>query len=233
MMKKILLFLFINGLAFGQAEKQHNGLLSNTRFGKGMGIFVNIGSENFEIDGYMDINTDFGLFGDLWFSQVDFDQNTNTELNTSLGYALRIKPNTTVGLGYSKFSYLDDDASFLNDEGELFIGVAIGPATGVVFIDSEPYSLDYLCKIDMNHGPLKNFSADIFLQGYFEGQNYDIDISIIKNVYNHFTLGYILSREKYDYEQPYKFIKNGESYIKNSFQKEERFFHKIYAGYTF
>ena len=100
MMKRILFFLFISVSAHGQAEKQRNG----TRFGKGMGVFVNAGSEQFEIDGYMDADMDFGLFGDLWFGQIDFDQNTNIELNTSLGYALQIKPNTAVGLGYSKFS---------------------------------------------------------------------------------------------------------------------------------
>ena len=233
MMKRVLVFLFINALALGQEKKQYNGLFSNTRFGKGMGIFVNGGSEKFEIDGYMDINTDFGLFGDLWFSQIDFDQNTDIELNTSLGYALQIKINTAIGLGYSKFSYLDDDASFLNDEGEFFIGSVIGPVTGVVFMDSEPNSLDYFCKIDMNHGPLKNFPADIFLQGYFEEENYDIGISIIKNIYNHFTLGYILSREKYDYEQPHKFMKNGQTYMKNTIKKEEGFFHTIHAGYIF
>ena len=85
----------------------------------------------------------------------------------------------------------------------------------------------------MNHGPLKNVPADIFLQGYFEEENYDINISIIKNIHNHFTVGYMLSREKYDYEQPHKFIKNGQSYMKNTIEKEEGFFHTIYAGYIF
>ena len=122
MMKRILFFLFISVLAHGQADKQRNGLFSNTRFGKGMGVFVNGGSEQFEIDGYMNADMDFGLFVDLWFSQVDFDQNTNIELNTSLGYALQIKPNTAVGLGYSKFSYLGDEVSFLHDEGSCFLG---------------------------------------------------------------------------------------------------------------
>ena len=233
MMKRILFFLFISVSAHGQAEKQRNGLLSNTRFGKGMGVFVNAGSEQFEIDGYMDADMDFGLFGDLWFSHVDFDQNTNIELNTSLGYALQIKPNTAVGLGYSKFSYLGDEVSFLHDEGELFFGTVIGPVTGVVFIDSESNNLNYLGKIDMNHGPLKNVPADIFLQGYFEEENYDINISIIKNIHNHFTVGYMLSREKYDYEQPHKFMKNGQAYMKNTIEKEEGFFHTIYAGYIF
>jgi len=39
--------------------------------------------------------------------------------------------------------------------------------------------------------------------------------------------------EKYDYEQPHKFIKNGQSYMKNTIENEEGFFHTIYAGYIF
>ena len=198
-----------------------------------MGVFVNGGSEQFEIDGYIDANMDFGLFGDLWFSQLDFDKNTNIELNTNLGYALKLRSNTAVGLGYSKLSYLGDEVSFLGDQGDIFFGTSVGPITAIIFIGSENKNLDYLGKIDMNQGPLKNIPADIFLQGYFEQENYDINISITKNIHSDFTVGYMLSREKYDNEQSYRFTKNGQTYMKYAIEKEEGFFHTIYAGYIF
>ena len=42
----------------------------------------------------------------------------------------------------------------------------------------------------------------------FEKDSYDINFSFIKNIYDHITFGYMLSREKFDREYPQKFIKN-------------------------
>lgn len=232
-MRSILFLLLISFSSYAQIGDQRNGLLSGTRFGKGMGIFVNGGSENFEIDGYLDADTDFGLFGDLWFSQIDFDQTTNIEINTSLGYMLQLKPKSAIGFGYSMYSYLGDNISFQNDEGELFLGVIIGPVTGIIFFDNGLSNFNYLSKIDMKYGLLKDVPFEFFFQCYFEEQNYDINLSIIKNIYDHFIFGYMLSREKYDREYRQKFVKNGQSYIINQVQQEEGFFHKIYVGYVF
>ena len=70
------------------------------------------------------------------------------------------------------------------------------------------------------------------IKGIVNNKRY-LFISIIKNIHNHFTVGYMLSREKYDYEQPHKFMKNGQTYMKNTIKKEEGFFHTIHAGYIF
>ena len=90
-----------------------------------------------------------------------------------------------------------------------------------------------LCKIDLNYGPLKKIPIDIFLQGYFEQENFDINISFIKRIKDHFTLGYILSREKYDDIQTRSFVKNGQNYTMDFINNEQGIFHKIYAGLVF
>ena len=232
-MAKLCILIFLLFFPFLMAEDKRNSIISRSGFGKNIGVFVNGGTEEFEIDGYIDANMDFGLFADIWFSQVDFDQNSDIELNTSLGYLLEITKNFSAGIGYSKFSYLGDDQSFKNDEGEFFFGAVIGPATGLIFLDYEFYKFDYMCKIDLNHGPLKKIPIDIFLQGYFEQENFDINISFIKRIKDHFTLGYILSREKYDDIQTRSFVKNGQNYTIDFINNEQGIFHKIYAGLVF
>ena len=53
--------------------------IKNKNFEFELGTFLNIGSEQFEFDGYLEMKTRSGIFSDIWFDQVDLNQDTDVQ----------------------------------------------------------------------------------------------------------------------------------------------------------
>tara|TARA_B100001250_G_scaffold294958_1_gene256518 strand:+ start:421 stop:1116 length:696 start_codon:yes stop_codon:yes gene_type:complete len=224
-----LVFIFLI-LGFSQAQK--NNIL-NSSSDYGLGLFSNFGSEGFEIDGYIEANLLNGFFFELGINQIDFDEESSIQLIPSLGFAYQIKNNMSMGLGYSRYTNIED----INDnEDEFFLGSILGPLTSIVSYEINTNFFNYLFILDLNFGPLKSFPISLSSYNYIENDNFDFNFRLEKDLNKNLSIGYIISREKYDYEPDFKFKgKSGNSgkYGKSLVSKDEAFFHTFYLGFLF
>ncbi len=221
-------FVFIFLIAsFSQAQK--NNILKNSS-DYSLGLFSNVGSEGFEIDGYVEANLLNGIFFELGVNQIDLDEESSMQLVPSLGLAYQVRKNLSVGLGYSLYTNIDNS----NENGdEIFFGSILGPITGVLSYDIDTNFFNYLFIIDFNFGPLKSFPISLTSYNYIENDNFDFNFRLEKSINKNLSIGYIISRERYDYEDSFQFKAKSEKYGKSAVLKDEAFFHTFFFGFLF
>ena len=229
----LLLFQLLLDLSYAQSPDIRTGLFSSGRFGNSAGIFMNTGDNQFELDGFIETETNFGLYGNIWFSQIDFDEDTNIEMNTTIGYVKKYKNRAKLGMGYTKYSDIGNEVSIINDQEEVFIGVDTGPITFAVFYELDSMVPDFLGTINLNYGPLSDIPLDISLLGYIEKENYELSTIVSKVFQKNLSIGYILTWEKYGNDETIKYNKEGQEYSKQIEYEFTGFFNTIYIGFVF
>ena len=192
---------------------------------------MNTGENQFELDGFIETETNFGLYGNIWFSQIDFDEDTNIEMNTTIGYVKKYKNRAKLGMGYTKYSDIGNEVSIINDQEEVFIGVDTGPITFAVFYELDSMVPDFLGTINLNYGPLSDIPLDISLLGYIEKENYELSTIVSKVFQKNLSIGYILTWEKYGNDETIKYNKEGQEYSKQIEYEFTGFFNTIYIGF--
>ncbi len=100
-MKIISITLLWLSISFCQTAKQSSGAL-NSNIGMSAGTYANAGTDKMEVDGFFEIQSINGLYGDVWFSQLDLDSETSLEFNFSLGWMIEIAPDLTLAGGNFK-----------------------------------------------------------------------------------------------------------------------------------
>jgi len=229
----ILLLQLLLDISYAQSPDIRTGLFSSGRFGNSAGIFMNTGDNQFELDGFIETETNFGLYGNIWFSQIDFDEDTNIEMNTTIGYVKKYKNRAKLGMGYTKYSDIGNEVSIINDQEEVFIGVDTGPITFAVFYELDSMVPDFLGTINLNYGPLSDIPLDISLLGYIEKENYELSTIVSKVFQKNLSIGYILTWEKYGNDETIKYNKEGQEYSKQIEYEFTGFFNIIYMGFVF
>ena len=233
MFRGMIILLLLLDISYAQSPDIRSGLFSNGRFGNSAGIFMNTGDDQYEFDGFFETETNFGLYGNIWFSQIDFDMDTNIEMNTTIGYAKKYKDLAKLGMGYTKYSYIGDEVSLMNDQAEIFVGADTGPITFAVFYEPDSMVPDFLGTINLNYGPLSDIPLDISLLGYIEKENYELNIRVSKVVQKYLSIGYILTWEKYGNDKKIKYNIEGQEYSKQIEYESTGFFNIIYIGFVF
>ena len=229
----LLLLQLLLDISYAQSPDIRTGLFSSGRFGNSAGIFMNTGDNQFELDGFIETETNFGLYGNIWFSQIDFDKDTNIEMNTTIGYVKKYKNRAKLGMGYTKYSDIGNEVSIINDQEEVFIGVDTGPITFAVFYELDSMVPDFLGTINLNYGPLSDIPLDISLLGYIEKENYELSTIVSKVFQKNLSIGYILTWEKYGNDETIKYNKEGQEYSKQIEYEFTGFFNTIYIGFVF
>ena len=229
----LLLLQLLLDILYAQSPDIRTGLFSSGRFGNSAGIFMNTGDNQFELDGFIETETNFGLYGNIWFSQIDFDEDTNIEMNTTIGYVKKYKNRAKLGMGYTKYSDIGNEVSIINDQEEVFIGVDTGPITFAVFYELDSMVPDFLGTINLNYGPLSDIPLDISLLGYIEKENYELSTIVSKVFQKNLSIGYILTWEKYGNDETIKYNKEGQEYSKQIEYEFTGFFNTIYIGFVF
>ena len=233
MFRGMIILLLLLDISYAQSPDIRTGLFSSGRFGNSAGIFMNTGDNQFELDGFIETETNFGLYGNIWFSQIDFDEDTNIEMNTTIGYVKKYKNRAKLGMGYTKYSDIGNEVSIINDQEEVFIGVDTGPITFAVFYELDSMVPDFLGTINLNYGPLSDIPLDISLLGYIEKENYELSTIVSKVFQKNLSIGYILTWEKYGNDETIKYNKEGQEYSKQIEYEFTGFFNTIYIGFVF
>jgi len=226
-MKIISITLLWLSISFCQTAKQSSGAL-NSNVGMSAGAYANAGTDKMEVDGFFEIQSINGLYGDLWFSQLDLDSETSLEFTSSLGWMKEIAPDLTLAAGISNNTELNGES--LN---ELFIGGNISLFTGLAFSGINDTPSNFIGIFDLNFGPLKNIPVDLSVMSVTENSASDLFFMVKKTTAKGFTAGYTFSRERFELEETRTFTKQGHTIIKTVPVQQDGFFNTIYVGVTF
>jgi len=226
-MKIILTTLLWLSISFCQTSKQSFGAL-NPNIGMSAGAYANAGADKMEIDGFFEIQSINGLYGDVWFSQLDLDSETSLEFTSSLGWMIEIAPDLTLAGGISNNTELNGES--LN---ELFIGGNISLFTGLAFSGINDTPSNFIGIFDLNFGPLKNISVDLSMMSVSDKDGSDIFFMLKKTMTKGFIAGYTFSRERFESEEKRTFTKQGHTKSWTVPVQQDGFFNTIYIGVTF
>jgi hypothetical protein len=226
-MKIISITLLWLSISFCQTAKQSSGAL-NSNVGMSAGAYANAGTDKMEVDGFFEIQSINGLYGDLWFSQLDLDSETSLEFTSSLGWMKEIAPDLTLAAGISNNTELNGES--LN---ELFIGGNISLFTGLAFSGINDTPSNFIGIFDLNFGPLKNIPVDLSVMSVTENSASDLFFMVKKTTAKGFTAGYTFSRERFELEETRTFTKQGHTKSWTVPVQQDGFFNTIYIGVTF
>ena len=214
-----------------QSVDQGSNMLQS-KLGTGAGGFINAGTDGFEIDGFFEIQTRNGLFGEAWVNQLDMDSETNTALNASAGIMRKISPGLILGGGYSNYTEINNDMLH-----EMFFGANLNIFTGVVFLGvGGELSPNFLGIADLNTLS-QSIPVDLSLMGIysenFDESGYDLFFRASRTFATGLSLGYTFSRERYEDEESRTFTKQGHTKTFTVPVPAEGYFNTIYIGFTF
>ena len=226
-MKIISITLLWLSISFCQTTKQSSSAL-NSNIGMSAGAYANAGTDKMDVDGFFEIQSINGLYGDVWFSQLDLDSETSLEFTSSLGWMKEIAPDLTLAAGISNNTELNGES--LN---ELFIGGNISLFTGLAFSGINDTPSNFIGIFDLNFGPLKNIPVDLSVMSVTENSASDLFFMVKKTTAKGFTAGYTFSRERFELEETRTFTKQGHTIIKTVPVQQDGFFNTIYVGVTF
>jgi hypothetical protein len=181
-----------------------------------------------EVDGFFEIQFINGLYGDVWFSNLDMDSETSLELNSSLGWMKEIAPDLTLAGGISNSTELNGER--LN---EFFIGGNISLFTGLAFFGINDTPSNFIGIFDLNFGPLKNIPVDLSMMSVSDEEGSDIFFMFKKTTTKGFIAGYTFSRERFESEETRTFTKQGHTYSFPVAVQQDGFFNTLYIGVTF
>jgi len=226
-MKLILTILLWLSISFCQTAKQSSGAL-NPNIGMSAGAYANAGTDKMEVDGFFEIQSINGLYGDVWFSQLDLDSETSLEFTSSLGWMKEIAPDLTLAAGISNNTELNGER--LN---EFFIGGNISLFTGLAFFGINNTPSNFIGIFDLNFGPLKNIPVDLSMMSVTENSASDLFFMLKKTTTKGFTAGYTFSRERFESEETRTFTKQGHTKSWTFPVQQDGFFNTIYIGIIF
>lgn len=139
-----------------------------------------------------------GFYADVWASQVNFDGEKDYEVNYSAGFSSNLGEHVSYDVGYLKYSYMEDDVDFVDDVGEVYGSVSVGPLSGTVFRDIEAKTSFYQGSV--NFGEMVGLPLDV--EG-FVGRGEDEEFSYGGSVgksWKNFTVSYTYTTKETEIE---------------------------------
>jgi len=222
-MKQIFILIGFISIVFCQDLAQ-NPKLGKT-FGTNTGVFFNAGTNRLDLEGFFEIQSSQGLFGEIWVMQLDRDAETAAEVNSTFGWMKEVAPNMILGGGFSNYANQN-----LN---EIFMGGNIGLLTLIGFFGLEESPTNLLGIFDLNFGPLKNISVDLSMMSVSDEDGSDIFFMLKKTMTKGFIAGYTFSRERFESEEKRTSTKQGHTKSWTVPVQQDGFFNTIYIGVTF
>tara|TARA_B100001250_G_C19712670_1_gene749933 strand:- start:472 stop:1191 length:720 start_codon:yes stop_codon:yes gene_type:complete len=226
--KLFIIFVILSCSFLLAQQTMGNKILDLNNFGSEIGSFINIGSDYLEIDGYVELKTRFGIFSDVWFDQIDLDQDTDIQSYSSIGFMKNFKNNFILGFGYA-----NSRSQSITNLNELFIGSSIKSFTGVTYFDYVNNNISFLGNIDISS--YLNFKLlDVTFDGLFYNGSSDLFIRFSKNNNSGVSIGYILSRQRFEGTETKTFSKTS-GYTKTFSVPVEKtgIFNSVFLGYVF
>ncbi len=138
-----------------------------------------------------------GLYANAWGSQVDYNDDTDAEVDLTVGYSNSVKM-ISYDVGYVRYSYIGDEVDFGEDAQEIYFGLALGPISGTIYRDIDNDSNYYAGALAVNE--IVELPIDISgFVGRNADSNMDAGVTISKSIKG-FDVGYTYTWSEEDIE---------------------------------
>ena len=248
-MKKIILFLSTSILCFSQDSAQLNQGIDNWYSFTGASFF-NYGTSGYEVDSFIEFQMKNGFFFESSITiemgdEIDFiyENDEKININSSIGIMKSISNKLYVAGGLSNYTEINNE-----NLNELFFGMISKYWTGIIYIGIQgDLAPNFLGVLDINSFFNNKIPIDISIMSTYNSSSNDLNMRKVntdedsfdtflrfsKDYKSGISIGYNLSRERYETSQRKTYFKQGQTYQINQMVTETGVFHAIYIGYVF
>ena len=205
MLIKILYLFFSFFLLCNHSNAQLNNNKSNIKDDRfSIGGFLNFDQGEFDFEFLSNIKNKYGFYGNIWISQIDFDNSTNTQNYFSLGYNRKINNSLSLDFGYVQNFLINEEDAI----SEVFAGINYNTISFWAFLAESSISLESWYKPSFNF--LDNNNLDILFYGFFNNDGYDLSMNISRQLSPSIIFGFMFGYEDYSNEETFSYKKYNE-----------------------
>ena len=198
--KKYIYLLVLFTFLSGQTKNSRSYFQSDNYV---LGGFMNISDGALDFECLANIQSDYGIYGNIWLSQIDYYSNTDIQSNISLGFNKKFDSGFSLDLGYAhNYSFSEEPEQV----PELFIGADINNVSVWTFVGDSGISFESWFKPDLDI--LNESNLDLLLYGFAEKNGYDLSINISNQLTDLLIVGMMLGYENYSEENKFTYNKN-------------------------
>ena len=200
--KNYLFLLMFFTVLFGQV-KNNRSLFPSDKYV--LGGFINASDIGLDFEFLANVDTRYGLYGNIWFNQIDYYSDTDIQSNTSIGYNKKFIGGFLLDFGYSyNYSFADRPEQL----SEIYLGAGLENISIYTYISDNDFSFEswYKPNIDV----LNKSSLDCLFYGYLEQNGYDVSINISNQLSDNLIAGIMLGYEHYNENDSITYEKNNQ-----------------------
>ena len=154
--KNYLFLLMFSTVLFSQV-KNNRSLFSSDKYV--LGGFINASDIGLDLEFLANVDTRYGLYGNIWFNQIDYYSDTDIQSNTSIGYNKKFIGGFLLDFGYSyNYSFADRPEQL----SEIYLGAGLENISIYTYISDNDFSFEswYKPNIDvLKKTPLQIFGV--------------------------------------------------------------------------
>ena len=187
---------------FGQV-KNNRSLFPSDKYV--LGGFINASDIGLDFEFLANVDTRYGLYGNIWFNQIDYYSDTDIQSNTSIGYNKKFIGGFLLDFGYSyNYSFADQPERLT----EIYLGAGLENISIYTYVSDNDFSFEswYKPNIDV----LNKSSLDCLFYGYLEQNGYDVSINISNQLSDNLIAGIMLGYEHYNENDSITYEKNNQ-----------------------
>ena len=203
---KILFFLLICFTVLFAQVKNTKSFFSSDRYV--IGGFINANDMGLDLEVLANLESRYGIYGNIWFNQIDNYSNTDIQSNTSIGYNKKFQGDILLDFGYSyNYSFSDDP----EQTPEIYLGADIKNISIRTYISDDGVTFESWYK--PNNIELNKSNFDFLFYGYMEENGYDISINISNQLSKKLIAGIRVGYENYSENSSITYKKNNDQII--------------------
>lgn len=183
--------------------KNNRSLFSSDKYV--LGGFINASDIGLDFEFLANVDTRYGLYGNIWFNQIDYYSDTDIQSNTSIGYNKKFIGGFLLDFGYSyNYSFADQPERLT----EIYLGAGLENISIYTYVSDNDFSFEswYKPNIDV----LNKSSLDYLFYGYLEQNGYDVSINISNQLSDNLIAGIMLGYEHYNENDSITYEKNNQ-----------------------
>ena len=212
--KNYLLLLVCTSLLLGQAKTNMSFFQSDKYV---LGGFINVDADGLDFELLANVESQIGLYSNIWLSQIDYYSNTDLQSNFSIGYNKKLTGRLSLDLGYSHNHSFGETSS---ENPEVYFGIDLYNFSIWAFVGNDGTSFESWFKPNID--ALSESNIDLLLYGFIEQDGYDLSVNISSQLTNKIIAGVMMDYENYNRKNEITFTKND--------QKKSKIFIDSYSG---
>ena len=223
--KNYLLLLLWSSLLLGQAKTNVSFFQSDKYV---LGGFMNVDADGLDFELLANVESQIGLYSNIWLSQIDYYSNTDVQSNFSIGYNKKLTGRLLLDIGYSHNHSFGETSS---ENPEVYFGIDLNNFSILAFTGNDGTSFESWFKPTI--GALSELNIDLLLYGFIEQDGYDLSVNISSQITKKIIAGVMMDYENYNRKNEITFTKNDQTKSKIFVDSYSGVSTMLYFGFLF